>query len=363
MKVLFDSNMVDTVIISMFGTDLLNQWYAEILQRLNDIDKMLLVYRHYDKYRERQEFGLHPQNAILLSSHHSLPKTLENIGTIQGSRTLLIYDEVHRLGSPENRENLNNLSGNIRFRLGLSATPEREYDQDGNAFVEHHVGPALMTFGLEEAIVRGILAPFHYYSLEYELTTEDRQRLQGVYAKQAARAKAGHPMRQEEVWIELARIYKTSPAKLPIFDEFIDHHQDLLERCIIFVETMEYGEQVLQIVHKYRPDFHTYYSGEDSDTLRRVATGGLECLIACHRLSEGIDIRSLNSVILFSSSRARLETIQRIGRCLRTDPQNLDKVANIIDFIRVSAEDDTDPNTDEERSAWLTALSQIRAQE
>ena len=169
-------------------------------------------------------------------------------------------------------------------------------------------------------------------------------------------------MTEEEVWIEVARVYKTSKAKLPVFDNFIREKQTLLERCIIFVETQEYGYEVLEIVHKYRLDFHTYFSGEDSETLKRFARGDLGCLITCHRVSEGIDIRSLNSVILFSSARARLETIQRMGRCLRIDPDKPEKVANIVDFIRQS-DQDREQNADEERAEWLNALSQVRAGE
>ena len=43
--------------------------------------------------------------------------------------------------------------------------------------------------------------------------------------------------------------------------------------------------------------------------LKRFADGQLECLLTCHRLSEGIDIRSIENVILFSSARARLERV------------------------------------------------------
>ena len=82
------------------------------------------------------------------------------------------------------------------------------------------------------------------------------------------------------------------------------------------METREYGDEVLRIVHQYRHDFHTYYAEEDFSTLKRFANGDIECLLTCHRLSEGIDIRSLETVILFSSARARLETIERMGRCL-----------------------------------------------
>ncbi len=253
------------------------------------------------------------------------------------------------------------LSDPIRFRLGLSATPDREYDQDGNDFITEHIGPVLYRFTLEDAIRSGILSPFTYYPLEYIPSAEDKLQLKQVHKRAAARRAAGDPMPQEQLWTELARVYKNSRAKIPIFDDFIKDHQELLARCIIFVETKEYGYEVLEIVHKYRHDFHSYFAEEDSSVLKRFASGNIECLLTCHRLSEGIDIRSLSTVILFSSSRVRLETIQRIGRCLRTDPNNPRKRANIVDFIRINEIDAPagDESSDDERRNWLSHLSTI----
>lgn len=356
---LYEQETIDTVIVSTDGNDLLDQWYAELLGIRKGVGAKVL--RHYKSSREVADFLLEPKNSMLLVSRQPLATALEKIPANVARRTLLIHDEVHGLGSPANRIRLNGLSDNIRFRLGLSATPDREYDEEGNAFLLDHIGPELMRFELDDAIRREILAPFNYFPLPYELTVEDRQRVQDVYKRKAARAAEGNPMSDEEVWIEIARVYKTSKAKLPIFDTFIRDNQHLLERCIVFVETQEYGNEVLEIIHKYRSDFHTYFSGEDSVTLKRFARGELECLITCHRVSEGIDIRSLNTVILFSSARARLETIQRMGRCLRTDPDNLDKVANIVDFVRQSDEEGK-TNSDEERAEWLTKLSEVRGE-
>src|SRR5690606_24384458 len=107
--------------------------------------------------------------------------------------------------------------------------------------------------------------------------------------------------------------------------------------------------------------FHTYFSEDDSNVLSRFSKGEIECLLTCHRLSEGIDIQSLQNVILLSSSRAKLETIQRIGRCLRIDPRNPEKIANVVDFIRSDdKENNGHMNTDEERQAFLQHLSTIR---
>ncbi len=308
------------------------------------------------------------EDAILLVSRQAgttrdpLVSSLRNISVSSGFKTLLINDEVHRLGSPGSRERLHGLTQHIRYRLGLSATPEREYDDEGNRFIEDQIGPVIFTFGLADAIRAGVLCPFRYYPLTYRLTDEDRERLRDVYRKRAARAAAGEPMTDEELWIELARVYKTSPAKLPVFEVFIADHRDFLKRCIIFVETQEYGYKVLELVHRYRPDFHTYFSGEESITLQRFASGELECLVTCHRLSEGIDIKSLNTVILFSSARARLETIQRMGRCLRIDPDHPAKIANVVDFVR-QTDDDDGTDADADRSEWLSSLSMIRPQE
>jgi len=355
---LFSEDAIETIVVAADGNDLLDQWHGQLLSLTKRLPRTVTMRRDYRGQREREHFLLEPGFTILLVSRPNLAGALKDLPLGTARRTLLIHDEVHRLGSPGNREALDGLSDRIRFRLGLSATPEREYDDVGNDFVEGHVGPVVFQFGLDDAIRRQILAPFTYFPLSYSPSTEDGMRLQQVYKQAAARQAAGNPMTQEEIWIELARVYKTSKAKLPIFADFIGSHQSLLARCIIFVETKEYGDEVLHIVHRHRHDFHTYYAEEDSSTLKRFAAGEIECLITCHRLSEGIDIQSLTTVILFSSARARLETIQRMGRCLRADPANPNKRANVVDFIRLP-NPDTPDNSDEERRDWLLQLSDV----
>ncbi|MFG1878143.1 DEAD/DEAH box helicase family protein [Sphaerisporangium sp. NPDC049003] len=362
---LFSNNVVDTAVITMDGTDLLNQWWKQLIQHRNAFRPGLRLLRDYDEHKDLEEFVLNPSNSVFLVSRQPGPRraplaaALRRLNREMATRTILVHDEVHRLGSAGNIAALSELSERARFRLGLSATPERDYDAEGNEFIEHHIGPTIFTFELDDAIRRGILAPFDYFPIPYDMDERDRERIRKVYAKQAARAREGKPMTKAEVWIDLSKVHKTSLAKLPPFHQYIKQNAELLDRCIIFVETREYGEEVLEIVHSLRPDFHTYFSGEQEKTLKKFARGDLNCLITCHRLSEGIDIQSLNSVILFSSARARLETVQRIGRCLRTDPNNPRKIANIVDFVRNPTEDQNS-NADAERCSWLTDLSRIR---
>jgi len=352
LKELYRQGKIDTIIVSTFGNSLLNQWYKEVLNLRKSIN--LRIYRHYEKHKEKQRYINSPEKSLLIISNAQLSSVLKGLSAEQGKKTFLIYDEVHRLGAPENVKELDGLSEHIRYVLGLSATPDREYDEKGNKFIEEHVGPILMDFELKDAIQRNILAPFNYYPLDYVASEEDKERIKNVYSQKARRAKDGNPMSNEEFWTKLAQVYKSSRVKQKVFDSFIKTRQDLLKRCIIFVDNREYALEVLEYVHQYRSDFHTYLSGDDEERLKKFAKGELECLVACHRLSEGIDIQSLNTVILFSSDRARLETIQRVGRCLRTDPNNPDKIANVIDFIR------DDSSTDADRKAWLQEISKIR---
>ena len=51
-----------------------------------------------------------------------------------------------------------------------------------------------MTFGLKEAIERGILAPFNYYPLPYQPTDEDRSRISAIHGRKHAKDATGDPM-------------------------------------------------------------------------------------------------------------------------------------------------------------------------
>jgi superfamily II DNA or RNA helicase len=359
-KKLFSEGAIKTIIISTEGNDLLSQWSAQVSKLVLDQPGKLRLYRHFGTapaYRDIQNFLLDKDNAILLTSNENLNKALRNLSQQEKRETLLLHDEVHRVGSPANRKSLEGLSNDVTWVLGLSATPEREYDQDGNKFIDKYIGPIIFEYGLESAIKDGILCPFNYYPIEYQSTQEDKNGVSAVYAQKAARAAEGNPMSDTELAIAISKVYKLSKAKLPLFDDFIKKNQQFLKRSIIFVEEMKYGDEVLEIIHQYRSDFHTYYADDEVNTLKRFAMGELECLVTCHKVSEGIDIKSLENVILFASAKAKLETIQRIGRCLRADPNNKSKISNVIDFIR---SDGGPKSTDEERSDWLTALSRIR---
>ncbi|GAB4179069.1 MAG: DEAD/DEAH box helicase family protein [Coleofasciculaceae cyanobacterium] len=360
LKELVARQAINSAIITATGTDLLDQWTNQLYAVASNLNPRFRVLKHYETHYEKDEYELDPENSVLVVSRNALRNVLRALTRPTRKRLLLIHDEVHGLGSPANIEELEGLSENITYRLGLSATPEREYDKDGTAFIERNVGSVIYRFSLEDAIRRGILCEFHYYPIEYDLSDEDRQRIKNVYSIRAARKAEGHPMSQEEFWTALARVHKTSRTKIPYFEAFLAQHTEILDRCLVFVEDRQYGEEVLNIIHRHRYDFHTYYAEDDRQNLGDFATGKISCLITCHRISQGIDIQSLRSVVLFSSARSKLETIQRMGRCLRKDPTNPQKQAVVVDFVRVQDKDTNELNADQLRKEWLIGLSKIR---
>lgn len=354
---LIEDKEIDCAIICMDGNDLLAQWHQEILNWGRGIGLPWSVFRHFGEHHERELFLADPTRSLIVISRLQLPRLLKHYAPADRARCIIIHDEVHGLGSESNVAALRGEHQHFRYRLGLSATPERIYDKDGTDFILQELGPVIFRFGLEEAIARGILCEMEFVPLQYQLSDEDRKRLQAVHARRAAGAQNGTPMADEEFFNELARVYKTAEYKPLVFDDFVRDHPDSLSRSIVFVDNREYGDRVLQIISKYTHLYRTYYAEDDSQDLRTFADSRIDCLVTCHRISQGIDIRSLTTVVLFASARARLETIQRIGRCLRSDPEAPNKRALVIDFVL------NDFKADAERCAWLTSLSQVKRSE
>lgn len=360
---LIQAQKIQGAVITTDGVDLLDQWRKEVDGWNITLENPFRVLRHFGPHHELAEFALNPTNGIIILSRGALKKLFQLLPKERRTQLIIIHDEVHGLGSSDNCSNLEGEHLSFGYRLGLSATPEREYDENGSSFIESEIGQVVFHFGLQEAIERGILCEFDYTPLEYELTEDDKNRLQKVYVKKAARIKEGNPMSKEELWTEIAKVYKTAEAKPFIFEKFLPRALDIFKSTIVFVETKEYGSRILPMIHKYTHKYRTYYGDDERSHLVEFAQGKIDCLITCHRISQGIDINNLKNVILFSAARAKLETIQRIGRCLRFDPSNPDKRARIIDFVRPHDEEKGIPNADQERCEWLTAISKTERKE
>jgi DNA helicase-2/ATP-dependent DNA helicase PcrA len=353
---LLGNGLIESVIVTVDGNDLLDQWSKELIKHTN-----IQVYKEYEKFKELGLFQFSPNQAALVISRKALINAIKYFNKQIQAKTLLICDEIHGIGSPALREGLTGKIKPFKYRLGLSATPERAYDEEGNFFIEEEIGKVIFRFGLEDAIKRGILCEFKYFPLQFERTDEDQIEIKRIIKAFYARKKAGEQVRKEMLYNDLSRVKKRSFGKLAPFQAFIKDHKEMLKRSIIFVETKEFGLKVQEIIFPYIKNYHTYFGEDNRENLEKFSHSELDCLITSKRISEGIDIHSIENVILFTADHSKLLTIQRIGRCLRTDPSNPDKEANIIDFIEFNdgAEDENLPS-DEIRKQWLIKLSQVR---
>lgn len=351
---------IKTAIIATDGNDLLDQWWGDIAAVVAESYPRFRLLRHYWQHHDRDEYLIDPEDTVLLCSRMALQGVLKRLDDSAKRGAIVIQDEVHKFGSASHVAQLDGLADAIPWRLGLSATPDREYDQEGNAFIERNVGSVIFRYPLEKAISDGILCGFDYVYHEWDPSDEDRRDVQALVRRRAASAGSDRPMSEEEFRREVARVYKNSVEKVPLFQRFVTGHPEALERCIVFVAEKAYGARLREHIHAITPRFHTYFDTDESAVLYEFAAGDIDCLITCHKVSEGIDIRSVKTVVLLSADRARLETIQRIGRCLRIDQNDPDKRALVVDFIRRRAAADDDPTADEERRVWLEGLATIR---
>ena len=136
-----------------------------------------------------------------------------------------------------------NLSGRLspyRYRLGLSATPEREYDEAGNDFLLNEIGEVIFEFTLQDAIQKGILCEFNYIPLPYVLSDEEKLKKRKIIAAFNAKKESGEPVDEKDMFTQLALVNKTAVNKLEEFESLISQRPELLQKCIIFVQTMEY---------------------------------------------------------------------------------------------------------------------------
>lgn len=357
---LFDSGEIRRVVITMYGNDLLDQWAIQIRENY----KNKQINYHYASQKMMKDFVMHPDDSILILSRdaRNLSKLLDLFDRLPGdyrNDTLFVFDEVHGAGSNTFVENLSGRLSPYRYRLGLSATPEREYDEAGNDFLLNEIGEVIFEFTLQDAIQKGILCEFNYIPLPYVLSDEEKLKKRKIIAAFNAKKESGEPVDEKDMFTQLALVNKTAVNKLEEFESLISQRPELLQKCIIFVQTMEYGAKLQEILVRYSDKYHTYYADDEKINLENFAAGKIDCLLTCKKVSEGIDISSVTNIILFSSDRSRLVTTQRIGRALRLDKNNPEKKATVVDFV-IEDSEENDNNADADRAEWLTELSQTR---
>ena len=191
-----------------------------------------------------------------------------------------------------------------------------------------------------------------YITQDYYLSEDENNSIKSIIKSHHAKRAAGEKVSEEDLAIKISKIRKNAESKINNFADYIKNDPESIKNTIIFVYSKERGRQISQILDG-KIKYSEFFDGDVNERLLEFASGRLDCLITCHRLSQGIDIQGLKNIFLIASDRSKLETIQRIGRCLRKNPKELDKKAKVVDFV------DSDYDGDVLRSEWLKDLSKI----
>ena len=361
---LYIGGQASSVIICTYGTNLLEQWSDNatkwVVKYSNSGLENIKIFKDYDDNHEAISFLNSPNNSLLIISRAADKlNDLLSSQAVDWSRTIIVHDEIHGFGSPALVKALRGTHYKIAYRLGLSATPERIYDQNGSQFIEDEVGKVIYTYPLESAIRDGILCEFTYTPIEFDLQQSDHDRYKKIYASKAGDARNGIHWSAEKLATELSKVTKLASIKPEKLNDYLTAHPDHIKSSIVFVLEKSQGDEICNVINKFTHRYRSYYQGTDSVYITQLANGAIDTLIACERLNEGIDIKQLGSVILISSDAGRLNTIQRIGRCLRKDPKNPNKVSRVIDFV-LKNKNENGNNTDQLRKTWLQDVANTK---
>ncbi len=111
-----------------------------------------------------------PRHNYVILVNNSLKKIKDKLEKLTDSikeKIFIIADEVHNLGT-ENY--LKMLPNGVIMKLGLSATPQRYYDDSGTDKLKAYFGDIVYEFSMEEAIEKGVLTPYYYDVIPVSLT-------------------------------------------------------------------------------------------------------------------------------------------------------------------------------------------------
>lgn len=249
------------------------------------------------------------------------PEFQDSLARLAGP-SLLIADEAHHLGAERSRQNY---PQHVPFRLALSATPDRWFDDIGTAALRTYFGETVFAFPLEKAI--GIsLTPYYYYPHLVPLTDEELERYEELSAKIARLMNREDEEGQQALkmlLIRRAELLNKAENKLDVLSELVDE-QDQIEHTLFYCAPGQI-EDVLRLLGWEKGLLvHRFTAEEDAQERQQLladfASGDLQALVAMKCLDEGVDVPSTRAAFILASSSNPREFIQRRGRILRKAP-------------------------------------------
>lgn len=348
------------IIISCPQGTLSKQWRSEINKIGLPLDQSIIVDGTNHSWRKELEreikkISVGYNNKLIIYTTHITGSSSDFLNIISNNckhiSICFVGDEAHGLGANVAKKGLLEM---YKYRIGLSATPKRWFDDAGSAILTHYFGNKSFEFTIGDALSminpitkKTFLVNYYYHPIFIQLTDDEfddylnlsnRIKKMSVFSQESDE----YQKRLESLLFARANIEKNAVNKYQALNEIIADGKELKD-AIFFTSDAQINEVLLMlsskgiIAHRFTQNEGTSPEeryGDQSERqylLKKFKDGTYQTLVAMTCLNEGIDIPSASTAIIMASSTNPREYIQRIGRVLR---QASGKTrAHIYDFI------------------------------
>ena len=298
----------NSIFIVVPSIALLDQWYEALQKTFGDKDISL------------NGGGEHLEeiSKVTISTIDSVKNIIHKFNA---SNTLLIVDECHKIGTEKRGETLTN---NWNATLGLSATPERDYDDNFYIIIKKILGDIIFDYNYIDAREDEVIVNFKLL-YAYAAMTEDEEEKYKKFTKSIQRRAAtigGNNMNDYPLKMLIfnrARMVKNSKNRIPFGVELLQKHKR--DSWIVFTENKKQAKEFNKIINKkgyksaiYNTDLD---NAEREENLNNFKSGNLNVLVSCTALDEGFDMPEADGAMILSASSSKRQRIQRMGRVLR----------------------------------------------
>ena len=267
-----------------------------------------------------QEKALRPRTVNVLVINTARRKVREFLNS---SETLLVVDECHRAGSPENAKALQR---QFAATLGLSATPQREYDNGFEDYVVPALGPVVFEYTYTSARRDGVVTPFDLVNVQVRMLPDEQEQYDRFTKRASILLRRMRAEPSVEIEQQIKRVLQTRAAisanaimRLPVAARLVEDNRGA--RAIVFHERISSAESLFESLRQRHHSVCLYHSkiGPDvrRDNLRLFRRGVFDVLISCRALDEGMNVPETTVAIIASSTASYRQRIQRLGRVLR----------------------------------------------
>lgn len=229
----------------------------------------------------------------------------------RGAFDYIVMDEFHHASAATYRRIIDYFEP--RFLLGLTATPERTDGGDLLALCQENL---VYSCGIAAGINQGLLAPFAYYgvpdTIDYSPTNIPW--LSTHFDEEALTRAAATTTRAQNVLEQ----WRARGGR----------------RTLAFCVSQRHADFMREFFTGAGVKVATVHSGPGSDprqsSLDRLASGDLEIIFSVDMFNEGVDVPTVDTVMMLRPTESAIVWLQQFGRGLRTQPG---KTLKVIDYI------------------------------